>query len=86
MAVGSDRVIDVLFTSETLVLSLADGCVLIVPLAWYPRLRDAPADARRNWRVAGRKGDAVHWPDIHEALNISTLLKRGRSNGRDLVL
>ena len=46
MAVGSDRVIDVLFTSETLVLSLADGCVLIVPLAWYPRLRDAPADAR----------------------------------------
>lgn len=86
MAVGSDRVIDVLFTKETIVLSLADGCVLIVPLAWYPRLRDAPADARRNWKVAGGKGDAVHWPDIHEAVNVSTVLKRGKFNPRDMVI
>ena len=86
MAVGSDRVIDVLFTQQTIVLSLADGCVLIVPLAWYPRLRDAPAPARRNWKVAGAKGDAVHWPDIHEAVNVSTLLKRGMSNGGNLAI
>jgi hypothetical protein len=80
MAVGSDRVLHVTFNEETLVLRLADGCVLTVPLAWYPRLLHATPSARRNWRVAGNGGHAVHWPDIDEALNVASLLRR---RGRD---
>lgn len=81
MAEGSDRVLHVTFNDETLVLSLADGCVLTVPLVWFPRLLEAPPAARRNWRVAGTRGNAVQWPDIGEALNVARLLRRDSRNG-----
>lgn len=86
MADGSDRVLHVTFNEETLVLRLADGCVLTVPLAWYPRLLSAPQAARSNWQVASN-GDGVHWPDIDEALNVASLLRRGKERaGRDPLL
>jgi hypothetical protein len=69
-------VLHVAFNEETLVLRLADGCVLTVPLAWYPRLLDAPPAARGNWKVAGN-GYGVYWPDIDEALNVASLLRPG---------
>jgi hypothetical protein len=81
MAEGSDRVLHVTFNEETLVLKLADGCVLTVPLVWFPRLLEAPPAARRNWRVAGIRGNAVQWPDIGEALNVTKLLRRHSHNG-----
>jgi hypothetical protein len=76
MAEGSDRVVHVTFNEETIVLRLADGCMLTLPLEWYPRLLAAPQKARGNWTVAGN-GDAVVWPDIDEALHVATLLRRG---------
>lgn len=78
MADGSDRVVQITFNDHTLVVRLADGCLLTVPLAWFPRLLQAPADARGNWRVAG---DAILWPDIGEALDVASLLKRGQGRG-----
>lgn len=80
MAEGTDRVTHVTFSDETLMLGLADGCILTVPLAWFPRLLDASPVARRNWRVAD-SGSAVHWPDIDEALNVASLLRREARNG-----
>lgn len=81
MAVESDRVVHVTFNDQTLVLRLADGCVLTVPLTWFPRLLGATADARSNWKVSGNGGHAVHWPDVDEALNVASLLRR-RESGR----
>ncbi|MBR9990561.1 MAG: DUF2442 domain-containing protein [Gemmatimonadetes bacterium] len=75
MAAESDRVVHVTFNEETLVLRLGDGCMLTVPLAWYPRLLDAPRSVRGNWKVVGSKGDAVLWPDLNEELNVARLLK-----------
>jgi hypothetical protein len=80
MADGSDRVVQITFNDHTLVLRLADGCLLTVPLAWFPRLLQAPDDARGNWRVAGTAGNAILWPDIGEALNVASLLKRGQEH------
>ena len=73
---ADERVADVAFTKDTLNVTLRDGRTITVPLAWYPRLFNATARQRKNWRVAGG-GYGIHWPDIDEDLSTEGLL-RGR--------
>ena len=75
MAIAADeRVADVKVSRDTLSVSLRDGRTIIVPLAWYPRLLNATAAQRKNWRVAGG-GYGIHWPDIDEDLSTEGLLR-----------
>lgn len=60
---AGERVRDVRFTEDVLVVDLLDGRTISVPLAWYPRLLSATPELRADWRVAGG-GFAIHWPDI----------------------
>jgi hypothetical protein len=41
-------------TEDSLVVDLADGRTLSVPLAWYPRLLHGAPEERSNWRLIGR--------------------------------
>jgi len=66
--------IDVSVTDDRIVLVLADGRELAAPLAWFPRLVEATADQRRNWRLIGR-GHGIHWPDIDEDISVASLLR-----------
>jgi hypothetical protein len=50
-----------------------DGRTVSVPLLWYPRLANATADERRNWRLIGR-GEGIHWPDLDEDISVAGLL------------
>jgi len=68
---------DVRVTDTMLSVTLEDGRELSVPVEWYPRLRDASAAQRGNWRLSGR-GEGIHWPDIDEDISVQGLLK-GRS-------
>jgi len=43
-----ERVRGVTFTEDQLVVGLADGRVLAVPLEWFPRLQHAPPGQRNN--------------------------------------
>jgi hypothetical protein len=52
---------------------LTDGREISAPLEWFPRLRDASATQRRNWRFIG-KGVGVHWPEIDEDIAVDTLM------------
>lgn len=52
---------------------LADGREVSVPLAWFPRLRDATPAQRNNWRLIGG-GVGVHWPDVDEDISAESLL------------
>ncbi|HEU0099430.1 MAG TPA: DUF2442 domain-containing protein [Allosphingosinicella sp.] len=72
--VGDERVADVRFGSERLIVDLADGRTIAVPLAWYPRLLDAIPAQRSNWTRAGG-GFGIHWPDVDEDLSIEGLLR-----------
>ncbi len=69
-----ERVKDVHFTEDTLAVDLVDGRTIIVPLAWYPRLLEATAEQRLNWRISGA-GYGIHWPDIDEDLSTEGLLR-----------
>ena len=71
---ADERVTDVNFTKDALSVRLGDGRTITVPLAWYPRLFNATAAQRKNWRVAGG-GYGIHWPDIDEDLSTEGLLR-----------
>jgi hypothetical protein len=69
-----EAVQDVRITDDDLVVDLADGRTISVPLAWYPRLLHATPEQRENWRIAGG-GFGIHWPDIDEDLSTEGLLR-----------
>ena len=71
---ADERVADVKCSKDTLSVALRDGRTIIVPLAWYPRLFNATAAQRKNWRIAGG-GYGIHWPDIDEDLSTEGLLR-----------
>ena len=61
------------FHEDMLCVQLTDGREVSVPLEWYPKLRQANAAQRENWRLIG-KGVGIHWPDIDEDLSVEGLL------------
>ena len=73
---GEPLATDVAVREAMLHVVLDDGRELSVPIEWFPRLRDASAAERANWRFIGR-GEGIHWPDIDEDISIAGLL-RGR--------
>ena len=54
-------------------VELADGREIVAPLEWFPRLRDATAAQRANWRPIGG-GVGIHWPELDEDLSVAGLL------------
>jgi len=72
--VGDIRPVSVAFTTDELVVTLADGRRIATPMAWYPRLRDASASTRANFELMPM---GIHWPELDEDLGIAGML-RGR--------
>ncbi len=66
--------VDVAVTDDQLIVTLADSRELAVLLAWFPRLFDATASQRQNWRFIGR-GHGIHWPEIDEDISVASLLR-----------
>jgi hypothetical protein len=65
--------VDVSFAPDDLIMRLADGRQVSVPLAWFPRLLQATPEQRGNWRLIGN-GIGVHWPLIDEDVSVATVL------------
>ena len=61
------------FTSDALVVHLLDGRPISVPIEWYPKLRDASAEDRLDWRLI-RRGVGIHWERLDEDLSVRGLL------------
>ncbi len=60
-------------TDQALVVDLADGRTLTVPLTWFPRLCNASKEQLQNWELLGN-GEGIHWPDLDEDLRVAGLL------------
>ncbi len=61
------------FEDDMLGVYLSDGRQIRVPLEWFPKLRDASSEKRKDWRLIG-KGIGIHWPDLDEDLSLDGLL------------
>ena len=72
--VGDIRPVSVAFTTDELVVTLADGRKIATPLARYARLRNANSSARERFELMPMD---VHWPELDEDLGIAGML-RGR--------
>lgn len=59
------------FDEDSMWLTLNDGRVLGVPLAWFPRLIRATPDQLREVRISSR---GLHWENLDEDISIAGLL------------
>lgn len=59
------------FDDDTMWVDLSDGRILGVPLAWFPRLLQASAQARQRAEIS-RLG--LHWEKLDEDISIAGLL------------
>lgn len=69
-----ERVKDVRFSEDSLIVDLSDDRSISVPLVWYPRLLHADDSQRQNWSICGG-GFGIHWPGIDEDLSTEGLLR-----------
>jgi hypothetical protein len=65
--------VDVRCTADALIVRLADGREVSVPLEWFPRLRDATPEQRMRWRLIGG-GIGINWEEVDEDISVESLL------------
>lgn len=71
--VAEVRAQNLVITEDSLIVDLADGRSLTVPLAWYPRLQRGLPEERKNWRWIGDR-EGIHWPDLDEDISVENLV------------
>jgi len=60
------------FPESRMNVVLEDGRELIVPLEWFPKLRDASPKQLANWRFIGN-GEGIHWEELDEDIVVEKL-------------
>jgi Protein of unknown function (DUF2442) len=70
-AASSARPVSVRFDDDNFWVALADGRVLGVPLAWFPRLLRASPEQREACRLTTR---GLHWEALDEDISVAGLL------------
>ena len=71
MDISVPKAKEIRFDADSMRVSLTDGRVLGVPLAWFPRLLHAPAGQREQVRISSR---GLHWEALDEDISIAGLL------------
>jgi hypothetical protein len=70
---GFFRATDVWFTNEMLFVKLTDGREVGTPVEWFPNLKSASQEQRKNWKLVGN-GIGIHWDELPESIAVSGLL------------
>ncbi len=66
--------VGVRFSEDSLHVQLSDGREISAPLVWFPLLRDATPEQRKNLRFIGG-GVGIHWDEIDEDVSVAGLLR-----------
>lgn len=66
--------VEVTCTNDSLHVVLADGREIAAPLIWFPRLNNATASQRNQWRLIGG-GIGIHWEEVDEDISVESLLR-----------
>lgn len=61
------------FSEDSLKVFLEDGREIAVPLEWFPKLRNASIEEKKDWRFIGN-GVGIHWESIDEDISVRGLL------------
>jgi hypothetical protein len=80
LVLDQDPVVErVRFQEDCLLVDLADGRCLSIPLIWYPRLQHGTAAERENWILLG-DGCAIEWPELDEHIEVEGMLAGRKSS------
>lgn len=71
------EIMQVEVTDDALVVDLADGRTISVPVLWFPRLAHGTCAERNHFEISR---NSIHWPDLDEDIGLPTLLL-GRGQG-----
>jgi len=74
MDISAERV---RFDEDTMWVHLADGRILGVPLAWFPRLMAASPEARAEVTISAY---GLHWATLDEDISVPALLTGRRAD------
>jgi len=72
--IGNIGVKNIKFTEDKIYFELKDGRELGVPLEWFPRLKNASPEERKNFYLTAN-GTGIHWENLDEDISIKYLLK-----------
>jgi len=72
-AVPLPSITQVHFKEEMMEVSLSNGRILSVPVAWYPCLANAKKSERDHLEISPR-GYGIHWPELDEDLSVKGFL------------
>lgn len=61
------------FDENSFSVYLADGRILDVPLAFFPRLLNADQSQREHYELSGG-GTGIHWDNLDEDISVEGLL------------
>ena len=61
------------FDSDSMWVELADGRMLGVPLAYFPRLLNASDKQRQSYTISGG-GTGLHWDQLDEDICVKALM------------
>ena len=78
MSAFEPRAHEVGIREDCVVVDLADGRTMTVPLLWYPRLWYGSETERAHFEILG-EGRYIHWPDLDEDLSVAGMLAGRRS-------
>jgi len=62
---------EVRFDSDSMWVELSDGRTIGVPLAWFPRLLNAPLDSLEKYSLSPH---GIHWELLDEDISVDGLL------------
>jgi hypothetical protein len=69
-----ERVKNVCFTEDVIIVDLMDGRTISVPIVWYPRLLNGTKEQLAKWEICGG-GYGIHWEELDEDLNTEGMLR-----------
>lgn len=62
---------DVKFDEDSMWVSLSDGRMLGIPLAWFPKLLIASPEQRNHFELSPY---GIHWDDLDENISVAGLI------------
>ena len=84
MTIPDPRASRVAVQQGFLIVDLADGRRLSVPVEWFPRLSSATQAQRNEWELMD-EGRGIRWPSIDEDISVAGLLRGGRDTSKRAI-
>ena len=72
------------FTDDEIVVKLKDGRTLLVPIVWYPVIKNATKQQLNNYEIMG-DGEGIHWIDLDEDLSVKGFFAGISTAGKEVA-